>query len=236
MIILSIDSATPVAGVAIIDQNVVLAESFLNTGNTHSQQLLPLIDRTLKEVKLTLKDMDGIVVSIGPGSFTGLRIGLATAKGLAQVTGLSLVAIPTLDALAQNLVDIGGFVCPILNARKGEVYTALYETENGEIKRLTEYQALKPQALCENIKKLDKRVTFLGDGVLEYQDIIKSQLGEQAQWPSINNLLPRPSSLAILGLKKLQQGKTEDIFTLLPFYLRKSEAEIKWEAKTCRKP
>ncbi|NLT96266.1 MAG: tRNA (adenosine(37)-N6)-threonylcarbamoyltransferase complex dimerization subunit type 1 TsaB [Clostridia bacterium] len=234
MIILSIDSATPVAGVAVIDQNTILAESFLNTGNTHSEQLLPLIDRTLREVKLSLNDLDAIAVSIGPGSFTGLRIGLATAKGLAQVSGLKLVAVPTLDALAQNLADLDGYICPILNARKGEVYTALYETEEGEIKRISEYQAVKPQVLCEKIRGLDNKVTFLGDGVFEYRDLISSLLGRQAHWPSVNNLLPRPSSLALLGLKKLQRGKTEDIYTLLPFYLRKSEAEIKWEAKTCR--
>lgn len=231
MIILSVDSATPVAGVAILDEHKILAENFLNTGNTHSEKLLPLIDQTLKEVKLTLKDMDGIAVSIGPGSFTGLRIGLATAKGLAQVTGLKVVAIPTLDALAQNLVGFHGYICPILNARKSEVYTALYETKAGELKRMTEYQAIKPEALCEQIKAVDSKVTFLGDGVFEYQDLIISQLNEQAQWPSLNNLLPRASSLGILGLRKLEQGKTEDIFSLLPFYLRKSEAEIKWEAK-----
>lgn len=235
MIILSVDSATPVAGVAVIDQNKILAEKFLNTGNTHSEQLLPLIAQTLAELKFTLKDIDGIAVSIGPGSFTGLRIGLATAKGLAQVSGLKLVAIPTLDALAQNLVGTRGYICPILNARKGEVYTALYETKDGEINRITEYQAIKPQILCEQIKGLENKITFLGDGVFEYKELLISQLGGQARWPSINNLLPRASSLAILGLKKLQQGKTEDIFALLPFYLRKSEAELKWEAKACRK-
>lgn len=235
MIILSVDSATPVAGVAIIDENKILAENFLNTGNTHSQQLLPLIKETLNRTKITLNDIDGIAVSIGPGSFTGLRIGLATAKGLAQVKGIKIVAIPTLDALAQNLAGTSAYICPILNARKSEVYTALYETTSSGLNRISKYEALKPLALCGKLKGLDKAITFLGDGVLEYQELIASGLGEQAQWAPLQNLLPRASSLAVLGLKELKQGNFEDVFSLKPFYLRKSEAEIKWEAKRCRR-
>ncbi|MGI6224768.1 MAG: tRNA (adenosine(37)-N6)-threonylcarbamoyltransferase complex dimerization subunit type 1 TsaB [Peptococcales bacterium] len=234
MIILSVDSATPVAGVAIIDENRILAESFLNTGNTHSEQLLPLIQETLKRVKLSLKDIDGIVVSIGPGSFTGLRIGLATTKSLAQVTNTKLVAIPTLDALAHNVVGSGTLICPILNARKSEVYTALYEESGGEINRISEYEAIKPLALCERLRNLDQPVTFLGDGVFEYRNLITSQLEGQAKWAPLQNLLPRASALAVLGLKELKQGNFADVFTLTPFYLRKSEAEIKWEAKRCQ--
>ncbi|KJS88871.1 MAG: hypothetical protein JM58_00160 [Peptococcaceae bacterium BICA1-8] len=235
MIILSIDSATPVAGVALIDNNKILAENFLNTGNTHSEKLLPLIKQTLEGAKLELKNIDGIAVSIGPGSFTGLRIGLATAKALSQVTGIKLVAIPTLDALAQNLAGIDQLVCPILNARKGEVYTALYHSNGMELVRQSEYTALSPFALCSQLKDLKKPVTFLGDGVFEYKEIIASQLGGQAHWAPLHQLLPRAASLAVLGLKELEQGKTENIFTLKPFYLRKSEAEIKWEAGRCRR-
>lgn len=234
MIILSVDSATPVAGVAIISENKLLAENFLNTGNTHSEQLLPLIAQTLKGVKLSLQDIDGIGVSIGPGSFTGLRIGLATAKALAQVAGISLVAVPTLDALAQNLVGMPGYICPILNARKGEVYTAIYETLDSGLKRISDYEALSPIVLTARLKELEKPVIFLGDGVFEYKEIIASQMGEKAQWAPLHNLLPRASSLGVLGLERLKQGKLEDIFTLTPFYLRKSEAEIKWEAKRCQ--
>jgi len=235
MIILSVDSATPVAGVALIDQNKILAENFLNIGNTHSEQLLPLIEQTLKGVKLSLQDIDGIAVSIGPGSFTGLRIGLATAKGLAQVADIKLVAVPTLDALAQNVVGSDGYICPILNARKGEVYTALFETTDSRLNRISEYQALSPIALCEQLKEFGKTVTFLGDGVFEYRQVINSQIGNLARWAPLHNLLPRASSLAVLGLKELEQGKSENIFTLTPFYLRKSEAEIKWEAKKCQR-
>ena len=235
MIILSIDSATPVAGVAIVDNNKILAENFLNTGNTHSEKLLPLIKQTLEGVKLELKSIDGIAVSIGPGSFTGLRIGLATAKALSQVAGIKLVAIPTLDALAQNLAGIAQLICPILNARKGEVYTALYQSNSVELIRQSEYTALSPSALCDELRDLGKPVTFLGDGVFEYKEIIASLLGSQAHWAPLHQLLPRAASLAVLGLKELEQGKGENIFTLKPFYLRKSEAEIKWEAGRCQR-
>ncbi|MFZ5944415.1 MAG: tRNA (adenosine(37)-N6)-threonylcarbamoyltransferase complex dimerization subunit type 1 TsaB [Bacillota bacterium] len=231
MIILSIDSATPVAGVAIVDKNRVLAESFLNTGNTHSQQLLPLIKHTLDSANLKLADIDGIAVSSGPGSFTGLRIGMATAKSIAQVTGLKLIGIPTLDALAYNLKGYPGVICPILNARKQEVYCALYEMQGEDLQRISDFWAINPEVLAEKLLQLEHKTTFLGDGVAEYHQVLHLLLGEKAGWAPIHNLLPRAASLGFLGLKKLQEGLSDDIFRLEPFYLRKSEAEVKWEAK-----
>lgn len=235
MIILSIDSATPVAGVAVIDENKILGENFLNTGNTHSEKLLPLIEHTLEGLKMDIHDIDGIAVSIGPGSFTGLRIGLATAKALAQVTGIKLIAIPTLDALAQNLAGLSGYICPILDARKKEVYTALYRSDSGELQRLNDYRAITPIELCKELKERGEPVTFLGDGVFVYRKIITEELGELAHYAPIHNMLPRASALAMLGLRDLQIGRVEDLFSLKPFYLRKSEAEINWEAKRCKR-
>ncbi|MDK2822708.1 MAG: tRNA threonylcarbamoyladenosine biosynthesis protein TsaB [Clostridia bacterium] len=235
MIILSIDSSTPVAGVAIVDKEKIWVENFLNTGYTHSEQLLPLIKQTLDLARLRLKDVTGIAVTKGPGSFTGLRIGLATAKSLAQVTGIKLIGIPTLDALAQNLFGIPGIICPILNARKQEVYTALYEMHDNDLIRISDYLAISPEKLAEELSIQEKPVTFLGDGVFEYKEVINSKLLNKALWAPLNNLLPRAASVAVLGLKQLEKGQENDLFALEPFYLRKSEAEIKWEAARCQR-
>ena len=126
MIILSIDSSTPVAGVAVADGEQLLGEIFLNTKNTHLEKLLPLIQQLLQDLELSVEDLDAVAVTQGPGSFTGLRIGMATAKGLVQGADKKLIAVPTLDCLARNLLHYPGVICPILNAQKKQVYTALY--------------------------------------------------------------------------------------------------------------
>lgn len=231
MPILGIDSATPVAGVAIIDEDKILAENFLNTGYTHSEKFLPMIKLTLEQANLTLKDLDGIALTKGPGSFTGLRIGMVTAKSLAQVTGLKLLGVSTLDALAYNLWGYNGIICPILNARKNEVYTALYEMQNNELKRISDYYALAPEKLVNMLLRQEKEVFFLGDGVKVYQDILTKGLSSLCKFAPFHNMLTRASSVACLGLKGLKEGKEDDYFSLEPVYLRKSEAEINWEAK-----
>ena len=126
MIILSIDSSTPIAGIAVADGEKLLGEVMINTKNTHSEKLMPMIERLLQELQLSVHQLDAIAVTQGPGSFTGLRIGMATAKGLVQGAGKKLIAVPTLDCLAYNLVHYPGMICPIMNAQKKQVYTALY--------------------------------------------------------------------------------------------------------------
>ncbi len=152
--VLGIDSATLVAGMAVVEGERVIVEGFLQTRKTHSERLLPLIDFWLREAELSLSDLDGVAVTLGPGSFTGLRIGLATAKGLALGAGKPLVGIPTLDALALNLTGVPGFICPILDARKSEVYTAVYVSpEPGRLIRLTRYMAVSPVWLLDWLRQ-----------------------------------------------------------------------------------
>ena len=234
MIILAIDSSTPVAGVAILDKDKIWAESFLNTGYTHSELLMPMIANTFQKVKLKPQEIDAIAVSRGPGSFTGLRIGMVTGKSLAQVLGKKLTSVPTLDLLAFNLWGQEGIICPILNARKNEVYTALYEMQGQELVRLSEYMAISPLALAEKLKTMEKETRFLGDGVPVYKEILQKELDSQARWVPLTHLLPRASSLGLLGLKQLEKGQEDDIYTLEPLYIRKSEAEVRWEENACR--
>jgi tRNA threonylcarbamoyladenosine biosynthesis protein TsaB len=135
---------------AIVDEERLIVEGFLQTRKTHSERLLPLVDLWLREAEISLDDIDGIAVTVGPGSFTGLRIGLATAKGLAQATGKAIMGIPTLDALAMNLTGVRGLICPILDARKSEVYSAVYiSPEPCRLVRISEYLAVSPDLLLE---------------------------------------------------------------------------------------
>lgn len=233
MIILGIDSSTPVAGVAIIQEQKILTEIFLNTGNTHSEKLLPMVKTALDQVGLTISEIDAIAFAKGPGSFTGLRIGMVTAKSLAQVINCKIIGVPTLDFLAFNLWGIDGLVCPILNARKKEVYTALYKMEGNKLKKITDYLAISPEKLAEILLKTDSQVTFLGDGVFIYKEFLTEKLGEKALWTSANNNLPRASSLALLALEGLEANKEDELFSVTPLYLRRSEAEINWEKKGC---
>ena len=144
MIILSIDSSTPVA---VLTEEQILGESMLNTKNTHSEKLLVLVDTLLQELHLTMAEIDAVAVAQGPGSFTGLRIGMATAKGLAQGGGKKLIAVPTLDALAHRMSGVSGLICPILHAKRNEVYTAAYQcSATGQMERLSSYQAVGPAA------------------------------------------------------------------------------------------
>lgn len=234
MIILAIDSSTPVAGVAIIDKEKIWAESFLNTGYTHSEFLMPMIESIFQKANLQPQDIDAIAVSKGPGSFTGLRIGMVTGKSLAQVLGKKLISVPTLDILAFNLWGQGGIICPILNARKNEVYTALYEMQGQELVRLNDYTAIGPFDLAEKLKVMKQEIRFLGDGVPVYKELLQKELGSQAKWVPITHLLPKASSLGLLGLQLLEKGQEEDIYTLEPLYIRRSEAEVSWEEKACR--
>lgn len=231
MKILGIDAATKVAGIGIVNENEIVAEARLNTGRTHSERLLPLLNELLKNSGVTWAEISALAVTIGPGSFTGLRIGLATAQGLAQVLDKPIVGVVTLDALAENLRGNSGLVCPLLDARRDEVYTALYRSGEKDMTLLTSYRAIAPATLVRELLELDERITFLGDGVLPYRDLIKDTLGQRALFaPPVQNLL-RGGEVAYLGMKKFLQGEGTSLLEIRPFYLRLSEAEIKWKIK-----
>lgn len=234
MRILGLDSATNVASVAVVEDDKLLAEMIFNTSKTHSQRLMPMLAWMLNEAQLELKDLDGLAVAVGPGSFTGLRIGLATIKALAYVQGLPILAVPTLDGLAANLEGTEGLVCPILNARKGEVYAAVYRWNGSSQERMSGYWALSPEKLIERLRSYQEQITFLGDGVPVYGEQLLKEL-PQARLAACTHSLCRAGQIARLGLKKLQAGEVSDCFTLEPLYIRESEAEVKWRQKNLRK-
>ena len=228
MRVIAIETATMVGSIAIVDDARVISEVTLNARANHSERLMAAIDRLLGDSGLAIDDMDGVAVSIGPGSFTGLRIGLSAAKGLSYASGKPLIGIPTLDALALNMTFSSYLICPIQDARKGEVYTALYRPGDNSPEKMTDDMAVDPSALAGMITQ---KTVFLGDGVNRYRELLMKQLGELYNEAPIPLQLPRASNVAMLGLKRLEKGDTDDPFTLIPRYIRKSEAEIRWREK-----
>jgi tRNA threonylcarbamoyladenosine biosynthesis protein TsaB len=230
MRVMGLDSATNVASVAIVENNKLLAELTFNTIKNHSQRLMPMLAWMLEETKLTLDDLDGFAVAVGPGSFTGLRIGLATIKAMAHVQNKPVLAVPTLDGLAANLEGTSGTICPILNARRNEVYSALYRWNGSYNERLTDYMALGLEPLAAMLKKEGEMITFLGDGVEAYQETLADML-PGAHFAASSNSICRAAQIARLGLERLKQGKIADYYSLEPLYIRKSQAEVKWQEK-----
>ncbi len=224
MLVLGIETSTTQGGVAIIGEDRVLCEALLNVEVTHSERLLPAVDRALGEAQITLDALGGIAVSIGPGSFTGLRIGLSTAKGLAYATGLPLVGVPTLEAMAWTVPAARWQVCPVLDARKQEVYAALFRHEAGGLRRLTEDAAMAPEALCRLVRN---PTLFLGDGVERYAALFRERLGDKMLLPPLASRGARPACVAELGRQRLLRGERDAFASLVPRYLRPSEAELR---------
>jgi tRNA threonylcarbamoyl adenosine modification protein YeaZ len=231
MKVISVDSSTVSATCAIVEDNKLLGEIIYNDKKQHSIILMSQIDTLLANLALSIQDIDGFVVSKGPGSFTGLRIGMATIKGLAQPSNKPIVAISSLDALAYNMAYSTGLICPILDALRDNVYTALYEYRGEELIKLTDYMAIHIDALIELINsKEETRVTFIGDAVPKFKEKLYTSFNDTYFAPSHLNST-RASSLGELGIKKLLKGEQDDIFALAPIYLRKSQAEREYDNK-----
>ncbi len=227
MIVLGIDSSTSVASVALVEDGCLRGEITVNIGLTHSEQLLPLIDDVLVQTKMKLQDVTGIAVASGPGSFTGLRIGMATAKGLAQGGKILLTGVPTLLALAYTMKGCSGLVSPVLNARKQEVYTTLFRFGGEKTEQLVPYRAVCPQEWVKELSSYGEPVVLVGDGTMVYADIWEEVLGQNAFLPLPGVLQARAATVAWLGEKRLREEGGEDIYSLKPMYLRPSEAEAR---------
>jgi tRNA threonylcarbamoyladenosine biosynthesis protein TsaB len=224
MKILAIDTSTRVGSIAVVEGPLLKAQNILNIRATHNQRLLPGIDRILTDGGWSLDDLDGFAVSLGPGSFTGLRIGLSIVKGLAWATGKPLAGVPSLDALAANVSLVPHKICPILDARKGEIYTAFYrQGDEGIPQKLSSYMAIKPADL---VALISETTVFLGDGLLSYGDYLKSELGNRLVLAPPHLSVIHASSVAWLGWHRLRSGQSEDLSSCTPLYVRPSEAEL----------
>jgi len=231
VIILSIDSSTPVAGIAVSDGYKLLGEVMINTKNTHSEKLMPMVEQLLNDLNLRIQQVEAVAVTCGPGSFTGLRIGMATAKGIVQGGNKKLIAVPTLDTLAQNLNHYPGIICPIMNAQKQQVYTALYRSGETKMERLSDYQAIEAEKLAEQLLELNETVWFVGDGVDAFREVLQAKLGDNCRIADGNLVLPHAGALAMMAADRAEQEQFDDLYQAELIYIRKSEAEVQWEAR-----
>jgi len=224
-IILALETATMCGSVALVTENRCIAEFSLQTGETHSRRLLAGIDWVLQEAGIDMSAIAAVAVSLGPGSFTGLRIGLATAKGLAMAAGAKLIGVGTLDGLAAQFFAAANIlICPVLDARKKEVYCGFYRCDNQGIPRLQgEYQVVSPEALCERI---DEPVVLLGDGSEVYDHLFQEKLAGLLRVVPPGTYFPRAATIGLLALAKWQEDGFLDPVTAEPIYIRASEAEL----------
>ncbi|BBF44361.1 TsaB protein [Lachnospiraceae bacterium KM106-2] len=225
MKILAIDSSGLVASVAIMQDNVMVAEYTTNFKKTHSQTLLPMLDDIVKMVDLDLKEIDAIAVAAGPGSFTGLRIGSATAKGLGLALKKPIVAIPTVEGLAANLFATDALVCPIMDAKRHQVYTGIFEFVNGELKTVVEQKAVSIDEILEELLTYNRKVIFLGDGVEVNRDTIETKMKDMCLFAPAHLSKQRAGAIASRAAVYLKEGKTQTAMEHVPVYLRLSQAE-----------
>ncbi|MGG7142243.1 tRNA (adenosine(37)-N6)-threonylcarbamoyltransferase complex dimerization subunit type 1 TsaB [Clostridium nigeriense] len=233
MIVLSIDSASKVATAALLDENNLIAEYTINNKLEHSTLIMDMVDKLLKDSSLDIDDVDGFVVSKGPGSFTGLRIGMATVKGLSLGSNKPYVSISSLDALAYSLVNFDGIICPMMDALRNSVYTCLYKGNNGNLEKLIDYSALELDELIEILKEKGEKVIFTGDAVNKHKDYLSENFPNAIFAPNHLNII-RASSLGELGIKMLLNNECDDLNSA-PFYLKKPQAQRELEKRLALK-
>ena len=213
--------------VGIVDDDSLIAELRTNIELTHSERLMLHIDSLLKSAHLTLADIDGFSVTLGPGSFTGLRIGITAVKAMAYATGKPIAGVQTLDVLADNLPYAKYQVCPILDARKKQVYAAIYKSTDTKRMTLMPGSVMTPEELAD---KIEEPTIFLGEGAYVYREFFEGRLCCQAVFAPKSAGYPSGAAVAFRGLKDIQNGRVADPMSLVPSYIRKSDAEEKASA------
>lgn len=235
MKLIGIDSSGLVASVAIMDDAKLVAEYTINNKKTHSQTLLPMLEEIVRMAEFSLSEMDAIAIAAGPGSFTGLRIGSATAKGLGLALSKPIVPVSTVDALAYNLYGTDRIVCPIMDARRNQVYTGVYEyiRQAGEQSTYQEFElhvlkeacAVPIEEITEALNEIGREVVFLGDGVPVFAEQLQGLMKVPYSFAPAHLSLQKAGCVAALGMKKFKVGQFESAAEHSPEYLRLSQAE-----------
>lgn len=236
MKLLAVETATSWQSVALLDGGEVVARFDEDAAGSHAKRLVPAIDRLLRAGGWRLESLEGLAVSIGPGSFTGLRVGLATMMGLRSVTGLPLAAVPTLEGMAWNLRAADLPLCPVLKSRAGEVYWATYRwTDAGVLERLAEERVGTPEALARSI---GGPMLVFGEGWLAHRDVLRRHLGDRAidveESPG-ETMSPSAVSVGLAGMDLLARGVVAGQ-GLAPRYVQRTEAELNWERGAAARP
>ena len=225
MKIIALDSSGLVASVALLEDTGLVGEYNIQYKKTHSQTLLPMLDAIVKMTELDLKTIDAIAVAAGPGSFTGLRIGSATAKGLGLALGKPLIHIPTVDALAYNLAGNRDIICPLMDARRNQTYTGLYRFDGNQMEIIKPQCAVGIDEIIAEVNKLGQAVVFLGDGVAVFETYIHENCTVPYTFAPAHVNKQRAGAVAALGEIYYTEGKTETAEEHKPDYLRLSQAE-----------
>ena len=225
MKLLALDSSGLVASVAILDGETLVAEYTLNYKKTHSQTLLPMLDEIVKMTQTELSEMDAIAVAAGPGSFTGLRIGSATAKGLGLALNKPIISVPTLEGIACNFYGTDAIICPMMDARRKQVYTGIYRFADHELVTVSRQKAIAVEELIRELNALGEAVIFLGDGVTVYQEMLKENMQVPYSFAPAHLNKQRAGAVGALAEKYYREGKTVTAAEHQPEYLRVSQAE-----------
>jgi len=223
MKVLGIDTTTRYLSLAIVKGDKTIARYHEDAGLTHSSRLILKMDALLKRSSLSLDDLDGIAISIGPGSFTGLRIGVAAVKAVGLVKGMPIVGVPTLDIIAFKYGKVNGYLMPLLDARKRKVYAALYESNGTDIYRRSDYMLADIDSILSGI---EQKTLVFGDGLISYKDYIKNKCN-LVDFAYNNNWYPEAQDCARLGQDMLKKNKDDDVDKLVPMYLHPKECNVK---------
>jgi tRNA threonylcarbamoyladenosine biosynthesis protein TsaB len=223
MKILAVDTSSRSCSVGIVDGYSPVAEMTLSIGQTHSKHLMPAIDRILCSCGLSLSDIDGLALVKGPGSFTGLRIGVSAMKGFAVAADKPLVGISSLKALAMQGLDSLGLICPLIDARKGELYACRYRSDGGKLRPETDEGLLSPE---EAMRDIHEPCLFIGAGASLYKDVIVAKIGRYAHFASLCQNTIHASTVALLALELFENGRDHAAADFVPHYIRRSDAEM----------
>ncbi|MFA9380516.1 MAG: tRNA (adenosine(37)-N6)-threonylcarbamoyltransferase complex dimerization subunit type 1 TsaB [Acetanaerobacterium sp.] len=233
MLILGLDTSAGAGSVAVCDETRVLGEFFINTKLTHSQTLMPMVQALLESTQLSIADIDAYAVASGPGSFTGLRIGIAAVKGMAMAAAKPCAGVSTLQALAYNLRGFEGVICPAMDARCNQVYTALFCAKDGGIDRLSEDGAMTVDELAHRLSQFDEPVFLVGDGASLCYNKMSMDIPGVRLAPE-HLVYQRAAAVCRLGLEAVRDGKAQSAQTLAPNYLRLPQAERELRARNLR--
>lgn len=225
MKLLCLDSSGTVASIAVLTEDKVIGEYTINNKKTHSQTLLPMIHDLVEMIGMKIEEIDAIAIAAGPGSFTGLRIGSATAKGLAFSLNKPIISVPTLEAIASNVIASKQLLCSIMDARNQQVFVGAYQNQNGELIEELEQTVLSVEELCKYLNEKNMEVLFLGDGIDAYQSIISEKIKVPFSVAPAHLRYQRASAVGMRAYKLYQQGKVDSANSHVPEYLRLSQAE-----------
>jgi tRNA threonylcarbamoyladenosine biosynthesis protein TsaB len=225
MKVLAIDTSNYPLGIALIDDQQVIGEYITNIKKNHSVRVMPAIENLCRECDVKPADLDKIVVAEGPGSYTGVRIGVTIAKTLAWTLQIPLVGVSSIEVLAASAARyFPGYVAPLFDARRGQVYTGLYRSQNGSLETVKKDQLVLATDWAERLKELSEPVLFVGNDLSIHKEVLANMMGKQARFAHYTENNPRPGELAQLGINR----EPVDVHTFVPNYIRLAEAEAKW--------